>query len=73
MWSTSNNIQARAKDVYKNVISAERMFVKSYIQLWKGENDHTVISHVFSYDRPCYPSLDVHGELLLHHLEWYGT
>jgi hypothetical protein len=24
---------------------------------------------VFSYDRPCYPGLDVQGELLLHHLD----
>jgi len=69
MRSASNNNQARVKDVYKNVISAERMFVKSYIQLWHSQNDHTVRSHVFSYDRPCYPGLDVQGELLLHHLD----
>ena len=40
------------------------MFVKSYIQLWQSENDTSVRSHVFSYDRPCYPDLDK-GELLL--------
>ena len=49
--------QARVKGAYKNVISGERMFVKSYIQLWQSENDNTVRSHVFSYDRPCYPGL----------------
>jgi hypothetical protein len=65
----SKNNQARVKGAYKNVISAERMFVKSYIQLWQSENDHTVRSHVFSYDRPCYPGLDIQGELLLHHLD----
>jgi hypothetical protein len=67
--NTSKNNQARVKGAYKNVISAERMFVKSYIQLWQSENDHTVRSHVFSYDRPCYPDLDLQGELLLNHLD----
>ena len=63
------NNQASVKGAFKNVISAERMFVKSYIQLWQSENDLTVRSHVFSYDRPCYPGLDIHGELLLRHLD----
>jgi hypothetical protein len=67
--AASKNNQARVKGAYKNVISAERMFVKSYIQLWQSQNDLTVRSHVFSYDRPCYPGLDVQGELLLHHLD----
>ena len=58
----SKNNEARVKGAYKNVISAERMFVKSYIQLWQSGNDHTIRSHVFSYDRPCYPGLDVQGE-----------
>jgi len=66
---SSENNQSRVRGAFKNVISAERMFVKSYIQLWQSENDHTVRSHVFSYDRPCYPGLDVQGELLLHHLD----
>jgi hypothetical protein len=65
--NASKNNQARVKGAYKNVISAERMFVKSYIQLWQSQNDLTVRSHVFSYDRPCYPGIDVQGELLLHH------
>ena len=59
--------EARVHGAFKNVISAEKMFVKSYLQLWQSENDSTVRSHVFSYDRPCYPALDIPGELLLYH------
>ena len=36
------NNQASVKGAYKNVISAERMFVKSYVQLWQSQNDLTV-------------------------------
>jgi hypothetical protein len=61
--NNSKNNEVTVKGAYKNVISAERMFVKSYIQLWQSENDLTVRSHVFSYDRPCYPGLDMPGEL----------
>ncbi len=53
-----NANQTKVKGAYKNVISGERMFVKSYIQLWQSDKDQTVRSHVFSYDRPCYPGLD---------------
>jgi hypothetical protein len=63
----SKNNEVTVKGAYKNIISAERMFVKSYIQLWQSENDLTVRSHVFSYDRPCYPGLDMPGELLLNY------
>jgi hypothetical protein len=35
----NNNNTASVKGAYKNVISADRMFVKSYIQLWQSEND----------------------------------
>ena len=59
--------EARVRGAFKNVISAEKMFVKSYLQLWQSQNDPTVRSHVFSYDRPCYPGLDIPGELLLYH------
>lgn len=59
--------EARVRGAFKNVISAERLFLKSYIQLWQSQTDHTVRSHVFSYDRPCYPGFDMPGELLLHH------
>ncbi len=54
---------------FKNLISAERMFVKSYIQLWNSEEDPHFRSFVFSYDRPCYPGYDKTGELVLHHLD----
>ena len=54
---------------FKNLISAERMFVKSYIQLWNSEGDPRFRSFVFSYDRPCYPGYDMPGELVLHHLD----
>jgi hypothetical protein len=59
--------KTKVAGAFKNVISAERMFVKSYIQLWCSENDPTVRSHVFAYDRPCYPGFDKHGELLIYH------
>ena len=59
--------EARVRGAFKNVISAERIFVKSYLQLWQSENDPAVRSHVFSYARPCYPCLDIPGELLLYH------
>ena len=65
--STLKRNEAKVNGAYKNVISAEKMFVKSYLQLWQSENDPTVRSHVFSYDRPCYPGLDIPGELLLYH------
>ncbi len=44
---------------FGNVITCERMFVKSYFQLWSSPNDPTVRSHVFLYDRPCYPQYDL--------------
>jgi hypothetical protein len=61
--------EARVTGAFKNVISAEKMFVKSYLQLWQSETDPTIRSHVFSYDRPCYPGLDIPDELLLYHLD----
>ena len=64
---TLSKCKANVSGAYKNLISGERMFVKSYVQLWQSENDNTVRSHVFSYDRPCYPELDKQGELLLFH------
>jgi hypothetical protein len=51
---------------FKNVISAERMFVKAYVQLWQSDSDRAVRSHVFSYDRPCYPGFDTAGLRLVH-------
>jgi hypothetical protein len=52
---TSNiKIDGKNKKVagaFKNLISAERMFLKSYIQLWCSQTDPLVRSHVFCYDR----------------------
>jgi hypothetical protein len=62
-----DNQSIRVKGAFKNLISIERMFVKSYIQLWSSIEDPAVRSYVFSYDRPCYPKYDIAGELLLHH------
>jgi hypothetical protein len=67
--SPSKDNQASVRGTFKNVVSAERLFVKSYVQLWQSQNDYTVRSHVFSYDRPCYPGMDVQGELILNHLD----
>jgi hypothetical protein len=62
-----DNKEILVKGAFKNLISAERMFVKSYIQLWSSAENPAVRSYVFSYDRPCYPKYDVEGELILHH------
>jgi hypothetical protein len=51
---------------FKNLISGERLFLKSYIQLWCSKTDPTIRSHVFCYDRPCYPDFDKPGELSLY-------
>ena len=60
---------AKVRGAYKNVISGERMFLKSYVQLWHSQNDDSVRSHVFSYDRPCYPDWDKSDELILDHYD----
>ena len=52
---------------FQNVISAERMFVKAYIQLWGSDTNPAARSHVFSYDRPCYPKYDSPSDLKLLH------
>jgi hypothetical protein len=64
--------ECRVEGAFKNVITSERMFVKAYFQLWSSESDPTVRSHVFAYDRPCYPAYDLpegKPELLLHHFD----
>jgi hypothetical protein len=38
--AASKNNQSRVRGAFKNVISAERIFVKFYIQLWQSENGH---------------------------------
>ena len=50
--------ESRVVGAFKNVITSERMFVKAYFQLWSSENEPSVRSHVFLYDRPCYPQYD---------------
>lgn len=60
---------ANVRGAYKNVISGERMFLKSYVQLWHSQTDDSVRSHVFSYDRPCYPDWDRFDELTLDHYD----
>lgn len=64
---TTKKGEANVAGAFKNVISAERMFLKSYIQLWQSQDDPAVRSHVFSYDRPCYHEFDKYGELVLWH------
>jgi hypothetical protein len=63
--SSTEKGEAWVKGAYKNVIAPERMFVKAYFQLWCSDNNPTVRSHVFLYDRPCYPQYDNVRELVL--------
>jgi hypothetical protein len=58
--------EARVRGAYRNVVYPERMFVKTYMQLWSSKNDPSVRSHVFTFDRPAYPGYDHWDELLLH-------
>jgi hypothetical protein len=62
-----DNKELKVRGAFKNLISIEHMFVKSYIQLWSSAENPAVRSYVFSYDRPCYPKYDIEGELVLHH------
>jgi hypothetical protein len=61
--------RAIVRGAYKNLIAGERMFLKSYVQLWHSQSDESVRSHVFSYDRPCYPDWDKSDELELDHYD----
>jgi hypothetical protein len=56
---------AKVSAAYKNMISGERMFLKSYVQLWNSKNDDSVRGHVFSYDRLCYDDWDMSDDLIL--------
>ena len=58
--------EARARGAYRNVINPERVFVKTYMQLWSSRNDPTVRSHVFTFDRPAYAGFDHWGDLVVH-------
>jgi uncharacterized membrane protein YgcG len=58
--------EARVRGAYRNVIYPERMFVKTYMQLWSSRSDPAVRSHVFTFDRPAYPGYDHWGDLTIH-------
>jgi hypothetical protein len=58
--------EARVRGAYRNVIYPERMFVKTYIQLWSSRNDPSVRSHVFTFDRPAFAGYDHWSDLLIH-------
>lgn len=58
--------EARVNGAYRNVIYPERTYVKTYIQLWSSENNPSVRSHVFTFDRPVYAGYDHWDEILLH-------
>jgi len=58
--------EARVNGAYENVIYPERVYVKTYIQLWSSSSTPSVRSHVFAYDRPVYPGYDHWNELTLH-------
>ena len=56
---------ARVNGAYENVIYQERVYVKTYIQLWSSNSNPAVRSHVFTYDRPVYAGFDHWDELVL--------
>ncbi|MDA4124923.1 MAG: hypothetical protein OK438_05685 [Thaumarchaeota archaeon] len=58
--------EARVNGAYGNIIYPERVYVKTYIQLWSSDSSPEVRSHVFTYDRPVYPAFDHWDEILLH-------
>ncbi len=57
--------EARVNGAFENVIYPERVYVKTYIQLWSSKSNPIVRSHVFTYDRPAYPRFDHWDELAL--------
>jgi hypothetical protein len=58
--------EARVNGAFENVIYPERVYVKTYIQLWSSESTPSVRSHVFTYDRPVFPGYDHWDELVLY-------
>jgi hypothetical protein len=60
---------ARVNGAYGNIVYPERVFLKTYIQLWSSKTSQVVRSHVFTYDRPVYPGYDHWDELILHNLD----
>jgi hypothetical protein len=57
--------EARVNGAYENVIYPERVYVKTYIQLWSSSNSPGIRSHVFTFDRPVYPGFDHWDEVVL--------
>lgn len=58
--------EARVNGAFGNVIYQERVYVKTYLQLWSSRRNPSVRSHVFTFDRPAYPEYDHWDEMLLH-------
>jgi hypothetical protein len=55
--------KARVNGAFENIIYPERVYVKTYIQLWSSASTPSVRSHVFTYDRPVFPGYDHWDEL----------
>jgi hypothetical protein len=60
------NGEARVNGAYGNVVYPERVYIKTYIQLWSSASSPHVRSHVFTFDRPVYAGFDHWDEILLH-------
>jgi hypothetical protein len=58
--------EARVNGAFENVIYPERVYAKTYIQLWSSESTPSVRSHVFTYDRPVFPGYDHWDELVVY-------
>lgn len=58
--------EARVNGAFENVIYPERVYLKTYIQLWSSATTPSVRSHVFTFDRPVYPGFDHWDEILLY-------
>jgi hypothetical protein len=72
VWEKDDDLphgEARVRGAYRNVIYPERMFVKTYIQLWSSKTNPAVRSHVFTFDRPAYAGYDHWGDVLLHNVD----
>jgi hypothetical protein len=64
--STLPKGSARVNGAFENVIYPERVYLKTYIQLWSSATTPSVRSHVFTYDRPVYHGYDHWDELILY-------
>ncbi|HEV2226056.1 MAG TPA: hypothetical protein VGR56_04535, partial [Nitrososphaerales archaeon] len=57
--------EARVNGAFENVIYPERVYLKTYIQLWSSSATPSVRSHVFTFDRPVFPGFDHWDEITL--------